>query len=84
MFKTITNHLKKVFIILFIILLPFLIFKFMPLRYKLECKLFLLNTINKLSYNFFNIPSEQILGFLVLLLIFLLFIIGDDDDNKKL
>jgi hypothetical protein len=79
MLKSITNHLKRVFIKLLIILLTFLIFKFMPLKYKLECKLFYLNSVNR----FFDIPSEQIMGVLVLFIVFLLFIIGGDDDNTK-
>lgn len=80
-FKIIKNFLKKILIKLFIILLPFFLYKYMPIRYKLECKLFYLNSVNR----FFNIPPEQIMGILVLFIVFLLFIIGgEDDDNKKI
>lgn len=80
-FKSIINYLKKIFIKLFIISLPFLIYKYMPIRYKLECKLFYLNSVNR----FFDTPPEQIMGLLVLFIVFLLFIIGgeDDDHTKK-
>jgi hypothetical protein len=78
MFKLIINSLKRFFIKLLIIFLPFLIFKFMPLRYKLECKLFFLNSVNR----FYDIPSEQIMGLLVLFIVFLLFIIGGEDDDN--
>jgi hypothetical protein len=76
--SSLLKYCIKILVRCFLLLSPFLIYKFMPLQYKLECKLFFLNSV----YRFFNTPPEHIMGFIILFTVFLLFIIGGDDNDE--